>query len=217
MVASVSMVTCSAKGLVNHIAAMSPKVPIMLVRNGVHWERFQVPHPIPNEVAAVPRPRIGFVGSVSYWVNLELVAQVAELRPEWHFVFVGPQRQTAKVPPNVHFVPPVSPEEVPGCIQGFNVGLIPFYDTPLTRCVNPVKLYEYLACGKPVVATPYTDLEEAKGLVYLAETPTEFADAIERALSEDSFELQERRRNIAKQGDWANRAKEFLAALLSFE
>lgn len=213
MIRSVSLVTCSSQGLLEHVRNLSPQISVTLVRNGVHWRRFQSSQPVHSSVAAIPRPRIGFIGSISYWVNLAMITELALQNPQWHFVFVGPQRQDIAALPNLHLLPPIPTEQVPGCIQGFDVGIIPFHDSPLVRCVNPLKLYEYLACGKPVVATPYGDFGEAEHLVYYAEKPHEFAEAIQRALQENTPELETERRQIAAQADWSNRAREFLRAL----
>ena len=208
-----SLVTCSAPGLVDHIKSLAPDKPVFLVRNGVHWERFQGNFPTPPNMSSISHPRIGFIGSISYWVDVELIARTAERRPEWNFLLIGPTRVPVPNLPNIHLLPPVPPEKVPYYLHNIDVGIIPFHDTPLTRCVNPVKLYEYLACGKPVVATPYGDFGDVEQWIYFARTPEEFVKAIYNALREDCLDLQQQRRNAACHASWRERSKELLKAI----
>lgn len=213
LVRFVSLITCSAQGLVEHIKSVALDKPVSLVRNGVNWDRFQGNFLVPPSLKSIPRPRIGFVGSVSYWVDMELIAKVAKNHPEWHFVLIGPSRVSVPDLPNVHPLPSIPPEEVPRYVHGFDVGIIPFHDTPLTRCVNPLKLYEYLACGKPVVATPYGDFGDVEQWVYFAQTAEELADAIQKALSDDCPELQKQRREAARLASWKERTKQLISAI----
>lgn len=192
-----SLITCSAQNLVYHVKSIAPHKPVFLIRNGVHWERFQDVSKVPSQLATIPHPRIGFVGSISYWVNLDLVIEAAKQCPSWHFVLLGPVRISIPRLPNVHLLSPVPPEEVHHYIHGFDIGIIPFHDTPLTRCVNPLKLYEYLACGKPVIATPYGDYEDVEQLVYFVHNLQEFIYAINKALEEDCPKLQKQRKEAA--------------------
>jgi len=208
-----SLVTCSAPGLVDHIKSLAPDKPVFLVRNGVHWERFQGNFPTPPNMSSISHPRIGFIGSISYWVDVELIAKTAERRPEWNFLLIGPIRVPVPNLPNIHLLPPVPPEKVPHYLHNIDVGIIPFRDTPLTRCVNPVKLYEYLACGKPVVATPYGDFGDVEQWIYFARTPEEFVKAIYNALREDCLDLRHQRRNAARHASWRERSKELLKAI----
>jgi glycosyltransferase involved in cell wall biosynthesis len=209
----VSLITCSAQGLVEHLKSLAPDKPVKLIRNGVNWDIFQGGFSVPPSLKPIPHPRLGFVGSVSYWVDIELIAQIAKNYPEWNFVFIGPSRVSIPNLPNIHLLPPVPPEEVPRYVHGFNVGIIPFHNTPLTRCVNPLKLYEYLACGKPVVATPYGDFGDVEQWVYFARTPEEFADAVQRALKDDCPHFQNQRREAARLASWEGRAKQLFTAI----
>lgn len=208
-----SLITCSSQNLVNHVKSIAPHKPISLIRNGVHWERFQNVSKIPPQLDIISRPRIGFVGSISYWVNVELIVEAAKQCPKWHFVLIGPVRTFITHLPNVHLLSPVRPEEVHYYIHGFDIGIIPFYDMPLTRCVNPLKLYEYLACGKPVVATPYGDFGDVEQWVYFAHNSKEFVDAINKALKEDCPKLQDQRREAARLSSWKERARQFFTVI----
>lgn len=211
-----SIITCSAQGLVEHIKSIAPDKPVFLIRNGVHWERFQNTYKVPCQLKDIPYPRIGFVGSISYWIDIDLVAEVAKRRSDWHFVLIGPARVSVPQLPNIHLLPPVPPGEVNCYIHGFNVSIIPFRDMPLTRCVNPLKLYEYLACGKPVVATPYGDFGDVGQWVYFAQNPDEFVTAIHKALCEDTSELHRLRREAARFASWNERTKQLFTIVEKF-
>ncbi len=213
LISYTSLITCSARGLIDHLRSLVSTQPIVLVRNGVHYERFQGKFLVPECLQSIPRPRIGFIGSISYWVDIDLIATIAYRNPQWHFVLIGPVRVFLPALPNIHLLPPISPTEIAPYLHGLDVGLVPFRDMPLIRCVNPLKLYEYLACGKPVVATPYGDFEDVQEWVYFAQTPEEFTKKIACALSEDNPSLQEYRRRAARQASWQERSQTFVKAI----
>lgn len=136
---------------------------IRLALHGVDLEHFAAAlsdaTAIPPELAALPAgPRIGFTGTIDRdRMDFDLVAALARRRPDWRFVLVG--RALAPMPgpfaglANVHYLGERSYDDLPGWLKGFDIGLIPYVDSPLTRDVNPLKLREYLAAGLPVVAT----------------------------------------------------------------
>jgi GT2 family glycosyltransferase len=103
--------------------------------------------------------------------------------------------------------------ELPAFLREVDVALIPFRMIELIRCTNPVKLYEYMAAGKPVVAAPMPEVIEATDLVYIAEDAASFVDRIGQALAEDNTELRLRRLAWARQHTWANRTKELQQAI----
>jgi len=91
--------------------------------------------------------------------------------------------------------------------------MIPFLLQPLTMSTNPIKLYEYFACGLPVVSSRLPEVERYSELVYLASTPDEFADQLEHALAEDTNALRKRRRLVAESESWISRCKQLLHAV----
>ncbi len=143
----------------------------------------------PDDQAAIPHPRAGFFGVLDERFDRELVAEIARLRPEVHFVFLGP---VVKIDPaalpqaaNIHFLGGKSYAELPAYLSGWDVALLPFALNESTRFISPTKTPEYLAAGKPVVSTPIHDVIAGygeRGLVAIARTPAEFAEAIDRAL-----------------------------------
>ena len=171
----------------------------MLVPHGVDYEHFSRALsddiPAPQDIADIPHPRLGFFGLIRDWVDLDLLAQVARRRPDWHLVLLGdstidlaPYRELA----NMHFLGRKNYEELPAYCKQFDVGLIPFKINDLTRAVNPIKLREYLAAGLPVVSTPLPEVQLYEGgtvpvpfstPVEIAENAAEFEAAIRSALA----------------------------------
>ena len=141
--------------------------------------------------ADIPHPRIGFFGVIDERTDIDLLAKVAELRPEYQFVMIGPvvKIDDADLPrrENIHYLGGKSYDELPEYIAGWDVAMMPFAINESTRFISPTKTPEYLAAGRPVVSTPIRDVVRPygeSGLVQIAETPEEFAAAIERALAE---------------------------------
>jgi glycosyltransferase involved in cell wall biosynthesis len=135
------------------------------------------------DFAAIPRPRLGYLGPIYARLNLPLLASVLSMRPDWQFVCFGGGEQLSL--PNVHNMAWRSPEELAGCVSSLDVGVMP-YDCFVDRnlhCV-PLKLFDYFVSGIPVVSTPVLSVTEFSGIVYLADTAPEFVRAVEAALSE---------------------------------
>ena len=143
---------------------------------------------VPPEIANLPHPVVGFIGVIHHWIDVDAIAYLAEKRPQWSVVLVGPlgagmQVERLKALPNVLFVGRKDKEELPGYLKGFDLCLNPFRENELTRMVSPLKFYEYLASGKPVVSTKMPGVMEFSALIEIAETPEAFLQAAERALA----------------------------------
>ncbi len=191
----------------------------ILVPHGVDYDHFSRALsddlPEPADLSPIPRPRLGFFGLLRDWVDLDLLAEVARRRPDWHVVLLGdstvdltPYRPLA----NMHFLGPKPYADLPAYCRGFDVGLIPFKLNALTRAVNPIKLREYLAAGLPVVSTPLPEVERYAQWVSLATGPDAFTAAVESALSTPAARAarsaamrsetwQEKVKRIREQGD----------------
>lgn len=172
----------------------------ILVPHGVEFEHFarawKSAGPPPADVADIPRPRLGFFGLIRDWVDVGLLARIADDRPDWHFVLIGDATfdlTEYRRRPNLHFLGRKPYAELPDYCRQFDVGLIPFQVNELTRAVNPIKLREYLASGLPVVSTPMPEVLQYESLIHVADGQAEFTAAIEAALAETD---QDRRRRI---------------------
>jgi glycosyltransferase involved in cell wall biosynthesis len=194
---------------------------IVEIGNGVDFELFDAAYHAPESIPAMqalPRPRIGYAGVIAPWIDLELIAAVAQAMPEASIVLVGPAH--AGVDPaaafaacaNVHLVGEVSHERLPHYVAGLDVTLIPFRRTPLTRGVNPNKLYEYMALGKPVVCTDFSPfIHEFAPLVRVADSVDQFVQAIRACLAQPPD--REALREVARRNSW-ERAAARMAALI---
>jgi UDP-galactopyranose mutase len=147
----------------------------------------------PSDQASMPHPRLGFFGVIDERMDIELLAVVADLRPHWHFVMVGPvvKIDPAELPQrsNIHFLGGKQYAELPAYLAGWDVALMPFALNESTRFISPTKTPEYLAGGKPVVSTPIVDVVRHYGeleAVRIAKTPDEFVAAVEAALTRNS-------------------------------
>jgi UDP-galactopyranose mutase len=146
----------------------------------------------PPDQAGIPHPRLGFFGVIDERMDLELVAQVAGTRPDWHIVMLGPvvKIDPAALPrlPNIHYLGGKTYGELPHYIAGWDVALMPFARNAATRYISPTKTPEYMAAGKPVVSTSIRDVVRPygkQGLVRIADDATEFVAACEVAMDED--------------------------------
>jgi glycosyltransferase involved in cell wall biosynthesis len=158
-----------------------------------HFEKARNSLPDPADQAAIPSPRLGFYGVLDERFDAELLGQVAEMRPDWSFVMVGPVVKISddELPkqPNIHYLGPKKYEQLPAYLSGWDVALMPFAMNESTQFISPTKTPEYLAGGKPVVSTPVKDVVRHYGQlegVGIARTPQEFVDACERMLKLES-------------------------------
>jgi GT2 family glycosyltransferase/glycosyltransferase involved in cell wall biosynthesis len=184
----------------------------LLVPNACDFEHFSVSlSPMPSTLALLRRPIIGYYGAISDWFDSEMVAEMAQLRPDWSIVLIGStfgarldHLQSLR---NVLFLGELPYKSLPAYLHGFDICLIPFKLIPLTMATNPVKLYEYLCAGKPVVAVPLPELLlfEKEGLVYIVRSAQELVESIKRVLNENNVELVEMRRQFAQRNTWEER------------
>jgi UDP-galactopyranose mutase len=143
----------------------------------------------PADQEDLPRPRLGFYGVIDERFDTELLDRVAEMRPRWSFVMVGPVVKISEedLPrrPNIHYLGGKTYAQLPAYLSGWDVALMPFAMNESTMFISPTKTPEYLAGGKPVVSTPVKDVVRAYGDlegVKIASTPEEFVAACEAAL-----------------------------------
>ncbi|MDR7485189.1 MAG: glycosyltransferase [Armatimonadota bacterium] len=184
----------------------------ILVPNATDFAHFSVfIGETPAWLQRLRRPIIGYYGAIAEWFDTALVAAVARLRPQWTFVLVGSTFTADLQPleglPNVHLPGEQPYGLLPAYLHAFDACLIPFRRLPLTEATNPVKFYEYLSAGKPVVSVRLPELEtyEAQGLVYLADDAEGFVVALDRALAEDAPALVSHRMRFAEQHTWPDR------------
>ncbi len=193
----------------------------ILVSHGVDYDHFsRAVHeelPCPDDLAAIPRPRLGFFGLIRDWVDLDLLAEVARKRPDWHFVMIGDADSNVNIGKykpilNIHFLGRKPYTELPAYCQHFDIGLIPFKINDLTRAVNPIKLREYLAAGLPVISTPMPEVQLYEKSIEIVESPSEFAAAVEKGMSSTESDRTGRNNKMSKE-TWYKKVEKITANL----
>lgn len=162
----------------------------------------------PEDQANIPHPRLGFCGVIDERFDIDLLAEMAELRPEWSFVMVGPVVKIAEedLPrrENIYYLGGKNYADLPKYLAGWDIAIMPFALNESTRFISPTKTPEYLAAGKPVISTPIRDVVRPYGemkLVEIASTAEEFIAAANRILL------------VGDSDYWLSRVDEFLSAI----
>ncbi len=196
-----------------------------LIRNGVDAAFFgTVPQHQPgadDELAELSGKQVaGYVGGLHDWVDVDLLVQAAACCPEVHFVVIGPASPGVEPllasQPNIRYLGPRPYSALPGYMAYFSVGLIPFKCNLLNESTNPIKLYEYLGAGLPVVSTglPEVVALQKPGVVAIANTPEAFAEEIRLACNHaNTPELLAQRSQIAAQNSWVARSTQLRALI----
>jgi uncharacterized SAM-binding protein YcdF (DUF218 family)/glycosyltransferase involved in cell wall biosynthesis len=183
---------------------------------GVKFDRFDAvrndSQALPDDLAALPRPVVGYVGGLHQWVDQQLVAGVAARLPDVSFALVGPAQanvSTLERQPNVHLLGARTHEDVPRYVKGFDVGLVPYRIAEYTANVYPTKLNEYLVMGIPVIATELPEIarfnRDHGDVVAVASDCDAFAAAIRRALGDSTPKTRARRVAVAHSNSWDQR------------
>ncbi|MBY6275093.1 glycosyltransferase family protein [Symbiobacterium thermophilum] len=204
-------VVTTARSLFERLSGLHSRV--VLVPNG--WDKDLARGPLlPRPADLPPSPVAGFVGAWAPWVDGRLLEEVAARLPRWQFVIIGPLhgRRPARGR-NIHHLGHRAHGELGRYLRHLDVGLIPFQITPVTRAANPVKLWEYLGVGLPVVSTPLPEVLPLGEHVRFASDPDGFARAIEAAWQTDTPERRQARRQVATQNSWVARFARIQAEL----
>lgn len=155
-------------------------------------------------------PIIGYVGVIQKRINFALIKYLAEKNPEQSFVLAGPvwreaEKHLVKNLTNVHFLGYIPYQELPSLIHSFDVCIIPHKINEFTQSMDPLKMYDYLACGKPIVSTPVAGVSNLGEYIEVAVTPEEFNEKINKVLKEDNEEKQKMRLQKAEENSWQKR------------
>ncbi|HEV8079585.1 MAG TPA: glycosyltransferase [Chitinophagaceae bacterium] len=144
----------------------------------------------PEDQAGIPHPRFGFFGVIDERFDIELIKEVAERKPDWHFIILGPVvKIDAEILPrlnNIHYPGGKNYDDLPKYLASWDIALIPFLRNESTEYISPTKTPEYLAGGKPVISTSIIDVITPYGtnnLVHIADTADEFISAADKILS----------------------------------
>lgn len=181
--------------------------------NVEHFMKAQDPATvIPADIANITGPIVGFVGVIQDWIDLDLVEAAALAHPGWSFVMIGPvaagiDPSSLKSLPNVTFLGRKDVKDLPSYIKAFDVCINPFKMNELTDKVSPLKFYEYLASGKPIVSVNMPGVKDFFDVVEISNNTAEFISGIERALTNETPEKLQARLCRARENSWNSRAE----------
>lgn len=216
------VVSCTAPALAETKEALAPGRTHLVhnVGDAQHFEQAMADSTrIPADIASLPRPIIGFIGAVSdYKLNTEWLVQLAKARPAWTLVLVGPTGvadpgtdvAALQQLPNVKLLGHRSYDVLPSYLKGFDVAVIPYRINDYTRAVFPIKFFEFLASGRPVVVSPLPAVRDYWHAVRVAETPEAFVAACEAAIADTDPNAQRQRLDLARQNSWDSRVSKLL-------
>jgi teichuronic acid biosynthesis glycosyltransferase TuaH len=211
------LVICTSKALYNEKKSQNPNT--YFVPNAADIDHCSVALnpdlPIHNKIKDYPKPIIGYLGTLERRMDYNLILEVVKANPEKTFVLAGPVWDN-HVPPelfkisNVHIIGPIPYGEVPQLIKGFDVAIIPFKKDEVSSTIFPLKLFEYLCAGKPVVITDFNpDLKDyTANVVSYANSPAAFTTALNEALESNSSEKIAERVAISKLNTWQKRTED---------
>ena len=176
---------------------------------------------IPTDIRDINRPIVGFFGGIDdHTFDVDFVEKVIDMLPQMSFVFVGSVSSDCSnllTKNNIRMLGQKPYEQIPHYGKCFDICIMPWRQNRWIEVCNPIKLKEYLALGKPVVSTPFAELNKYRDVVYEAKTPKEFADCIKKAHSENNSELVAKRRRKVAQASWDRKAELVLQELFAEE
>lgn len=209
------MVFATAESLAERLRTVNPRA--MFLPNGANYELFRhaaEPGEVPEDMKGLHGPVFGFVGALQECIEYNFAASAARARPAWNFVFIGRENPGVDLSglrglPNVHFLGLKPHDQLPRYIARFDACLNLFASSALSKDVSPLKFYEYLATGKPIVSTPQPDqILQFAPLLHIARTADEFIAACEEALEDTGPERMAARMEEGRKSSWDARVEE---------
>ncbi|MCL6517144.1 glycosyltransferase [Alicyclobacillus sp.] len=209
-------VIATADALAERMRALHPDV--RLVPNAAEVEHFRstATAPVHPRLAAIPEPRVALVGGFGHWVDYGFLRALAQGLPEVQFVMIGPVEtdvSALSALPNVHFLGLQPYRELPQYLAGCRAALVSFVRSDLTRSVNPIKVFEYLAADREVVATSTHEIDKLEEYVWVARSPAEGLEMLRRVLDGARRCNDAKRRAFVERNSWAARVAEVDAIL----
>ena len=171
--------------------------------NHPHFKQARLKLTAPDDQINIPHPRIGFYGNVDEKLNTHLISEMAKLRPDFHFIILGPCSNSKQLPkaPNIHYLGQKDYYSLPLYLAGWDCTMMPYHTDESTQYMYPAKILEFIAAGKPVVSTMLKDIVNpyvTRRLIHVAEDSIAFIQAIEAAMEDK------------KNPEWIDRVDHFL-------
>nr|WP_314881808.1 glycosyltransferase [uncultured Campylobacter sp.] len=182
----VDTVIYTAKNLKEKYDQIKDKSKMKYVPNGIDLDFFKAAdRSLPPQLEDIPEPRVIYVGAIHDWFDVDLVYYCAKNLPNYNFIIIGPEQKDLsllKKLKNIHILGSIPYAKIPAFLYNSQVGIIPFNvkDYPdLVNSINPLKMYEYLACGLRVVSVEWEQINDMNDIINLVTTKDEFVNAIE--------------------------------------
>ncbi|WP_404470055.1 glycosyltransferase [Sutcliffiella horikoshii] len=215
----VDTIVCTAMNLKEKMKKIAPEKPVTLAPNGCDWEFFHNSQFINmDNLDGVPfsdGPKIGYIGAWAPWVDKEIISKLADTYPHGQIIIIGPMLTSELVnKSNVYYLGYRDYSDLPAILAYFDICIIPFELNRITESTNPIKVYEYLAAGKPVVSTNLPEVKKMIPFVDVAETHNQFLSYIAKALvykRNPSYLSQ-----YAKQFSWEERYRTIQQSLVNY-
>jgi len=212
-----------SESLFNSKSRINPNC--FLVPNGCDFDHFNKVTDsrlkTPADIKHITGPRIGFIGALYEWIDFDLLSYIAAAQPEWSIVLVGPVQSGVKTArlPNIHYLGRKPYRLLPNYLKEFDVCIIPFKQSATAISSSPIKFYEYLASGKPVVSTCIPDVARFGRMVMVPGTREEFIRGIRLLLAEPEDQKNMRRAlqlSIARANTWDSRYRQLKTIMGKF-
>ena len=177
------------------------------------------PQPLPDDMQGIPHPIFGFVGALQSCIEYDYLEAAAKTRPDWSFVLIGKEKPGVDLSvlhsmPNVHFLGLKPNEQLPQYLAHFDACLNLFAKSDLSKDVSPLKFYEYLATGRPIVSTKQPDqILQYAPLIEIADSPEEFITACEQSRSDTTPERTSARIEAGRACSWDSRVSQMCGIL----
>jgi len=227
LVSNADLVVCTADKLLEDVQILNPKKAI-LSPNAVDIDHFKniSNESIPEDLKKIinfKKPIIGYYGAIAEWFDYKLLEEIAKKRSEYEFLMIGPldydktlkqNKHLFKIK-NIHFVGPKKYTELPTYLSKFSVAIIPFVINGITESTSPVKLFEYMAGGKPIVTTDMRECRKYKS-VFIAKNADEFVELLDQAIKKDDDKAYKKILDYeASDNTWASRANQIIENIIS--
>jgi len=210
------LVIASSQKLYNDCISINSNT--ILIPNGCDFNHFAQAQnrtlPVPAELSSMQSPIIGYHGAIASWLNFNLITRLADSFPHGNVLMLGPMYNVTSVPrrSNLHWLGFKEFNTLPNYTQMFDAGIIPFRISSMTEAVNPIKMWEYMAAGIPVVTSALPEARAVEG-VYFSHNDDEFIANVRQAINENNWHLKSARIAQARENTWLARAQKILGAM----
>lgn len=219
LIGKADLVFATTQEIADHLQVIGANQ-VHIFGNVVDYDHFsKTSKSTPRDLAEIPYPRLGFVGAISnYKVDFELLGKIAAAVPEWQIVLLGkvgigePETSLELLENinNIHIIGAKPYAQLPDYLHGFDVGLLPCPINDYTKSMYPMKFFEYMACGLPVVATDIPAVRPWGSLIRIAHSHEEFIDGIAASLLEVDSQSREKRMAAAQENTYGSRTASML-------